>query len=240
MGLFKSIGKVLKGAVSVLSKVADIVAPICAFIPGLNPVVTAVAAGIKAIDGLTDKPPNLGKVLGGVVSMIPGGALAKVLGPLAKLGGGTAGKFAEMFVGAAAGKSGTGGLLGDVLKSVVGSKAIGGPDSPLGGFATQLFGSFADKLRTGPFQSSLTDLVTRLTGTKAGDVLSAEQIAKALTQPTGGTVTRLIDGSAQPVPELRVHPELDKLISSALGQVAADAGRQRSEFVVAPRPLVEL
>ena len=57
---------------------------------------TGIAAGIKAVDGLTDKPPNFGKMFEGVLGMIPGGALAKVLGPFSKIGG-TAGKFVEMF-----------------------------------------------------------------------------------------------------------------------------------------------
>lgn len=242
MGLFSSIGKAFKSVVSGLSKVADIVAPICSFIPGLNPVVTAICAGVKAVDGLTDKPPNLGKMFEGVMSMIPGGALSKALGPFAKLGGGTAGQFAEMFVGAAAGDKGggVGGMLGDVLSNVLGNKLIGGKDSALGGLATSLFGELADKLKSGPFQNDLASLINRLTQTQASDVLSADQIAQALTRPTGGTITRLIDGAAQQVPELNVHPELQKLIGNAIGQVQAGAELSRSTFTPAVVPLVQL
>ena len=103
MGLFSGITKAFKSAVGGLSKLADVVAPICSFIPGLNPVVTAIAAGIKAVDGLTDKPPNFGKMFEGVMGMLPGGALGKALGPFAKLGGGTAGQFAEALIGSAVG-----------------------------------------------------------------------------------------------------------------------------------------
>src|ERR1043166_5398856 len=115
MGLLDSIGSAFKSAVGSLSKLADVVAPIASFIPGLNPVVTSICAGVKAVDGLTDSPPNLGKMFEGVASMIPGGALGKALGPFEAMGGGTAGKFAEMFLGAAAGDKGggAGGMLGD-------------------------------------------------------------------------------------------------------------------------------
>lgn len=231
------LGKVLKNVVSGLSKIADIIAPICAFIPGLNPIVTLISAGIKAVDGLTDKPPNLGKMFEGVMGLIPGGALGKVLGPFAKLGGGTASKFAEMFSGAIAGPSGTGGMLGDVLSTVLGNSKIGGKDSMLGGLASNLFGSLAEKIRSNTFQSTLAQLVNTLSQTKATDVLSAEQIAHALTQPTGQMVTRLIDGVAQQVPEFVVHPELLKLISGAVNQTIAEAqreGSQYSAFIAAP------
>lgn len=237
MGLLSSIGNAFKSAVKGLSKLADVVAPICSFIPGLNPVVTAIAAGIKAVDGLTDKPPDLGKMFEGVMGMIPGGAMSKVLG---SFGNGTAGKFAEMFIGAAAGKEGTGGMLGDVLSNVLGNKLVGGADSPLGGLATNLFGQVADKLRTGPFQNDLSELITRLTTSNAGDILSADQIAQALTKPTGGLVNRLIDGAAQQVPEFNVHPELQKLIDNAIGQVTANADRARSMFQPAQVPLMSL
>jgi hypothetical protein len=237
MGLLSSIGNAFKSAVKGLSKIADVVAPICSFIPGLNPVVTAIAAGIKAVDGLTDKPPNLGKMFEGVMGMIPGGAMSKVLG---SFGSGTAGKFAEMFVGAAAGKEGTGGMLGDVLSNVLSNKLVGGADSPLGGLASGLFGQVADKLRGGTFQNELTDLVTKLTGSKAGDLLNADQIAQALTRPTGNAIERLIDGAAQQVPELNIHPEFQKLIDNAIGQVTAQADRSRSAFEPAQVPLVSL
>jgi hypothetical protein len=237
MGLLSSIGNAFKSAVKGLSKLADVVAPICSFIPGLNPVVTAIAAGIKAVDGLTDKPPNLGKMFEGVMGMIPGGAMSKVLG---SFGSGTAARFAEQFIGAAAGKEGTGGLLGDVLSNVLSNKLVGGADSPLGGLATSLFGQVADKLRTGPFQNDLSELITKLTASNAGDVLSADQIAQALTQPTGGMVNRLIDGASQQVPELHVHPAFQKLIDNAIGQVTAGADRARSAFEPAQVPLMSL
>lgn len=230
MGFLGGIGKALKGVVSGLSKIASIVAPICAFIPGLNPVVTAIAAGIKAVDGLTDKPPNLGKMFDGIMGLIPGGALGKVLGPFAKLGGGTAGKFAEMFTTAVAGKSGTGGLLGDVLTNVLGNSRLGGKDSPLGLLASNLLGSLADKVRAPTFQTALSTLVNTLTKTNANDVLSAEQIAQALTQPTGKMVERLIGGAVQQVPEHVVHPELLKLLQGAVNSTIAEAMRDSSVF----------
>jgi hypothetical protein len=225
------IGSVLKKVVSGLSKVADIVAPICAFIPGLNPVVTLVAAGIKAVDGLTDKPPNLGKIFDGVMGLIPGGALGKVLGPFAKLGGGTAGKFAEMFTGAIAGKGpGAGGLLGDLLQTVVGNARIGGAGSPLGSLASTLLGSLSDKIRSPLFTNSVSSLVQTLAKAGPNDILSADQIAAALTQPTGNMVERLIDGVAQKVPEYVVHPELIKLLQGAVNQTISEAMRDSSVF----------
>jgi hypothetical protein len=247
MGFFDSIGKAFKSVVGGLSKIADIVAPICAFIPGLNPVVTAIAAGIKAVDGLTDKPPNLGKMFEGVMGLIPGGALGKVLGPFAKLGGGSAGKFAEMFSGAIAGKGGgVGGLLGDVLGNVLGSSKVGGKDSLLGGLATSLFSSLAGKVQSTGFQSTVADLVSKLTQTQPGDLLSVDQLAAALTQKTGNTVERMIDGEVQQVPEHVVHPDLLKLISGVINQVIAEAQREGSTFAspaatpvsldAAPRP----
>ena len=235
------IGGVLKKVVSGLSKIADIVAPICAFIPGLNPVVTLVAAGLKAVDGLTDKPPNLGKLFDGVMGLIPGGALGKVLGPFAKMGGGTAGKFAEMFTGAIAGKGpGAGGMLGDLLTNVLGNSRIGGANSPLGSLASTVLGSFADKVRSPTFNNLLSELVTTLTKSKPNDILSAETIAAALTQPTGQMVDRLIDGVAQKVPEFVVHPDLLKLLSNAANQTISEVMRDSSMFQQHNAPRVEL
>jgi len=234
-----SIARAVKGAVSTLSKVADVVAPIASFIPGLNPAVTAACAAIKAADGLLQKPPNFGKMFEGVMGMLPGGALTKALGPL---GQGTAGQFAQQILGAAAGGKGggTGGLLGDVLGKVLGNSAIGGPESFLGGLATKMFGELAGKLQSGGSLSELTDLITKLTGAKAGDVLSADDILKALTQPTGGTVDRLIDGVVQQVPEFVMHPEVNKFFENAISSVVNDDDRHRSEFERRQEPLVQI
>lgn len=233
------IGKVFKSVVSGLSKIADIVAPICAFIPGLNPVVTMIAAGIKAVDGLTDKPPNLGKMFEGVLGMIPGGALAKVLGPFSKIGG-TAGKFVEMFTGAIAGKGpGAGGLLGDVLQNVLGHAKIG-KDSLLGNLATQLFGNLAEKVRSVTFQGMLEQLVLKNTGAQPTDNLTAQQIADALTQPTGKQIERLIDGRAQLVPERIIHPELTRLFQSLVDQTIAEANRDGSTYNAAQQAPVQI
>ncbi len=239
MGLFSSIGKAFKSAVSTLSKVADVVAPIASFIPGLNPVVTLAAAGLKAVDGLTDKPPNFGKMFEGAMGLIPGGALTKALGPL---GQGTAGQFAQQILGAAAGEKGggAGGLLGDVLGKALGNSAIGGPDSPLGGLATQMFGELAGKLQSGPFQSELTDMITKLTGSKAGDILSADQILQALTQPTGNMVDRLIDGAVQQVPEYLLRPEFQKLFEKAASSVIAEKDRYSSGFEQRSEPIIQI
>jgi hypothetical protein len=234
------LGKVLKNVVSGLSKIASVIAPICAFIPGLNPIVTLIAAGIKAVDGLTDKPPNLGKMFEGVMGMIPGGALAKVLGPFASMGGGTAGKFAEMFTGAIAGKSGTGGLLGDVLQNILSNAKIGGKDSVLGSLASNLLGSLAEKVRSTAFQNSLATLVNTLSQTKPTDVLSAEQIADALTQPTGQMVERLINGAAQQVPERIIHPELTKLFANIVNQTISESQRGASAYDPWAAPPVKL
>jgi hypothetical protein len=225
------LGKVFKSVISGLSKIASIVAPICAFIPGLNPVVTLIAAGIKAVDGLTDKPPNLGKLFEGVMGLIPGGGLAKVLGPFAKMGGGTAGKFVEMFTGAIAGKGpGAGGLMGDLLTNVLGNSRLGGANGPLGSLASTLFNSFSDKVRSTTFQSAMSMLVNQLSGTKPNDILSAEQIAAAMTQPTGKMVDRLIDGVAQKVPEMVMHPEVLKLFDGLVQQTIAEANRASSGY----------
>lgn len=223
------LGKVFKSVVSGLSKVADLIAPICAFIPGLNPIVTLVAAGIKAVDGLTDKPPNLGKMFEGVLGMIPGGALAKVLGPFSKLGG-TAGKFVEMFTGAIAGKGpGAGGLLGDVLQNVLGHSKIA-KDGLLGSLATNLFGSLADKVRSVTFQGAIQDLILKNTGARSDEHLTGQQIADAITQPTGKSIERLIDGRAQMVPERIIHPELTRLFSGLVEQTIAEAQREGSTY----------
>lgn len=233
------LGKVFKSVVSTLSKVADIIAPICAFIPGLNPVVTMIAAGIKAVDGLTDKPPNFGKMFEGVLGMIPGGALAKVLGPFSKIGG-TAGKFVEMFTGAIAGKGpGAGGLLGDVLQNVLGNSKIG-KDSLLGGLATTLFGNLADKVRSVTFQGAIEQLLLKNTGAQPTDNLTAQQIADALTQPTGRNIERLIDGRATLVPERIIHPELTSLFQSIANQVIAEHGRSSSTWNPAAQAPVQL
>jgi hypothetical protein len=235
------LGGVLKKVVSGLSKIADIVAPICSFIPGLNPVVTLIAAGIKAVDGLTDKPPNLGKIFDGVMGLIPGGALGKVLGPFAKLGGGTAGKFVEMFTGAIAGKGpGAGGMLGDLLTNVLGNARIGGPNSPLAGLANTLLSNFADKVRSPMFNNAMTELVTMLTKSKPGDLLSADQIAAALSQPTGKMVERLIDGVATKVPEAVIHPELMKLLGGLANQTMAEVMRDSSVYNPAQQAPVNL
>jgi hypothetical protein len=234
------LGKVFKSVVSTLSKVADIIAPICAFIPGLNPVVTMIAAGIKAVDGLTDKPPNFGKMFEGVLGMIPGGALAKVLGPFSKIGG-TAGKFVEMFTGAIAGKGpGAGGLLGDVLQNVLGNSKIGGKGSLLGGLATTLFDNLADKVRSVTFQGAIEQLLLKNTGAQPTDNLTAQQIADALTQPTGRNIERLIDGRATMVPERIIHPELTALFQSLANQVVAEHGRASSTYNPAAQAPVQL
>lgn len=242
MGFLGSIGDAFKSAVSGLSKIADVVAPICSFIPGLNPVVTAIAAGIKAVDGLTDKPPNLGKMFEGVMGMLPGGTLGKVLGPLSQAGGGSAGDIAKMIAGAAAGdeKGATGGLLGDVLKSVLGNGAVGGEDSPLGSLASGLFGDLAGKLQGSGFQNDLADLLTKLTGTKPGDTLTADQVTEALTRLTGKSVERNIDGEVQQVPERSIAPEFLKLFERRIQSTIADNQRSQSSFTDYSRPPLQL
>ncbi|MBL8952532.1 MAG: hypothetical protein JNK82_17260 [Myxococcaceae bacterium] len=215
------------------------VAPIASFIPGLNPVVTLAAAGLKAVDGLTDKPPNFGKMFEGAMGLIPGGALTKALGPL---GQGTAGQFAQQLLGAAAGEKGggTGGLLGDVLGKALGNSAIGGPDTFLGGLATKMFGELAGKLQSSAFESQLTDVISKLTGSKAGDILSADAVLKALTSPTGNMVDRLIDGAVQQVPEYVLRPEYLKLFENAISSTVADADRSSSRFEERQRPVIDL
>src|SRR5207253_2905624 len=97
----------------------------------------------------------------------------------------------------------------------------------------------ADKVRSPTFQNSLSMLVNTLTNTKSDDVLSAEQIAAALSQPTGHMVERLINGVAQKVPEYVVHPELVKLLQGAVNQTIAESMRDSSVYNgQAPAPVV--
>ncbi len=222
-------GGVLKKVVSVAAKVADVVAPIASFIPGLNPVVTAIAAGVKIADGLTDKPPNLGKALEGAMSFIPGGALGKMLGPLSKLGGGTAGKAAEMFAGAlTGGGGGQGGVLGDLLGKVM--PKIGGADSVLGSLAGKMFSELSGKFAGSAFKDALTKIISDATNSKDGEKLSLNQIADAFAPKTGRSVDRSINGEVQSVPEAQINPELVKLLQSIADQIRFSLEQNQSSF----------
>jgi hypothetical protein len=150
---------------SVLSKIAgtvsgalNTIAPIAMFIPGMQWVsIAAMVANVAS--GLAQSPPNWGQIVGNLLTAAIPMGLGKALGAFT---GGTATEFAKLF--------------GTKMSETIGEVAskVGNPTF------TRLIEQVQSKLGSEAFANEMSAVVSKATGTKPGELLTAEQIGKHL------------------------------------------------------------
>lgn len=143
-----------------VSGLLNAIAPIAMLIPGMQWVsIAAMVANVGA--GLTAKPPDFAGILTNLVSSAIPMGLGKALSAFK---GGTALEFAKLF--------------GDKLSGTLGEVAakVGNPQM------TNVISQMQSKITNEAFQTRFAGLVNKLTGTKADDQLTADQIGQHINE----------------------------------------------------------
>lgn len=196
------IGNFFKKVVGGLSKALNVIAPIAAFIPGLQ-IITVAAMAMNVANGLMQKPPDWKGILTNVaMQAIPMG-LGKAIQAFK---GGTSLEFAKLLTG----------KFGDTLGEV--AKRVNNPQF------TQMIGSFTTRLQNPESLSRIAQLVNKATNTRADAILNQAQLSRSamalnvLLQPVmrnvAGTVTAPITQAQsrfEPTPMLDYGPVIDNV-----------------------------
>ena len=151
------IGNFFKSVVGGLSKALNVIAPIAAFIPGLQ-IITVAAMAMNVANGLMQRPPDWKGILTNVaMQAIPLG-LGKAIQAFK---GGTSLEFAKLLSG----------KLGDTLGEV--AKRVNNPHF------TQMIGSFTTRLQNPESLTRIASAVNRATNTRADEILSRAQLSRS-------------------------------------------------------------